>query len=79
MPATVARYCGGANSIIYIGAAVVAIVEKKESKNLPPMNAPSVGAVAVTMVPMMTPKQPTNMGSFLPFQSASQMKKEPVI
>lgn len=51
MPATVPLMRGGAISIKNNGAAVEAIVEKKESRNLPPVNTGIVLAVLVTMVP----------------------------
>lgn len=79
MPATVPRYCGGAISIKYNGAAVVAIVEKKESRNRPPINAGIVGATDVTMAPTQVPTHPTKMGHRRPCQSDTQQKKAPVI
>jgi len=94
-PDTVPRYRGGATSTTYMGAAVVATVQKNESRKRPPIkvgtasrqHSPSewrsryrqVFAVAVTMVPRITPKQPRNMGTFLPCQSASQTNRAPVI
>jgi hypothetical protein len=47
----VPRVSGGAISIKYSGAAVEAMVEKKESRNLPPVKMAIVLAVLVTMVP----------------------------
>ena len=61
----------------YRGAAVVARVEKNDNRNRPPMKIPSVLAVAVTIVPMQTPKHPTNMSNRRPLQSDIQMKKAP--
>jgi hypothetical protein len=51
IPASVPRVRGGAISIKNNGAAVEAIVEKKESRNLPPVKIGIVLAVLVTIVP----------------------------
>lgn len=51
MPATVPRVRGGAISIRNKGAAVEAIVEKNERRNLPPVKIGIVLAVLVTIVP----------------------------
>ena len=58
----------------YNGAAVDAIVEKKDNTKRPAMKPPRVGDVAVMMVPRQTPKQPTKIADRRPFQSESQMK-----
>ena len=63
----------------YSGAAVVANVPKKDSKNRPPVNAGIVFAVETTMVPIMTPRQPMKIVCLRPRQSASQMNKAPAI
>jgi hypothetical protein len=61
----------------YRGAAVVASVEKKDKRKRPPMKIASVFAVAVTIVPIQTPKQPTKMSSRRPLQSDIQMNSAP--
>jgi hypothetical protein len=58
----------------YSGAALCAIVEKKDSTKRPAMKPPRVGDVAVMMEPMHTPRHPTKTAGRLPFQSESQMK-----
>ena len=94
-PATVPRYNGGAISMRYSGAAVVASVEKKDSRKrpgrirfysrtqqtgyLPPMKMGIVVAVLVTIVPTTTPLVPRKMDKRRPRQSASQMKSAPII
>lgn len=62
-----------------IGADVVAHVQKNDSKNRPPTKVGRSFAVDVTMVPMMTPKQPRKIGSLRPRQSATQTKNAPAI
>ena len=59
------------------GAAVVASVEKNVNKNHPPINVPSVFAVAVIIVPIQTPKHPTKIRSRRSLQSDIQMKSAP--
>ena len=79
MPAIVPRYCGAAISIKYRAEVVVAKVEKNDRRKRPQMKAESVGAVDVTIVPMITPKQPMKMRGFRPSASADQMKNAPHI
>jgi hypothetical protein len=61
----------------YRGAAVVASVEKNDNKDRPSIYVASVFAVAVTIVPIQTPKHPTKIRSRCPLQSDIQMKSAP--
>jgi hypothetical protein len=59
------------------GAAVVARMERNDNKKRPSMKVASVSAVAVTIVPMQTPKQPTNLSTRRSLQSEMQIKRAP--
>lgn len=61
------------------GEAVTAIDEKKAKRNRPPIKPAKVGAVAVTMAPMQTPRHPTKMASLRPRQSEIQTNRAPTI